>query len=183
MYARLHLVVGEIGGHFLNQVPGHVGLGSGEAGFEEGLGVTASAAGLLNAWIDLNADGDWLDSGEQVFADTALTAGVNILQVQVPLDATPGPTFARFRLDSGGGLTPTGLAADGEVEDHAVVIDPSAELELGIADSPDPVVEGGSLLYFVNISNSGTLDATDVTPTDTLPPEVTVLRSSIVVPA
>jgi hypothetical protein len=40
----------------------------------------------------------------------------------VPASATLGPTFARFRLSSTGGLSPAGAAADGEVEDYLVTL-------------------------------------------------------------
>ncbi|MCP4708199.1 MAG: hypothetical protein GY869_06215, partial [Planctomycetes bacterium] len=35
--------------------------------------VTVSTAGYLNAWMDFNHDGDWDDSGEQIFSDLAVT--------------------------------------------------------------------------------------------------------------
>jgi len=148
------------------------------AGAEESFQVTASAVGMLNAWIDFNADGDWDDAGEQVFTDELLVAGGNGLSVMIPLDAAVGTTFARFRFDSAGGLSPTGLAVDGEVEDYLVVVDPSAELEVGIADSPDPVPEGGRLTYFVSVGNNGQLEATSVVLADTLPPEVSFVAAS-----
>ena len=87
--------------------------------------VTASAAGLLNAWVDFNADGDWDDAGEQVFVDQSLVAGDNSLTIAVPAGAVEGPTYARFRLNTAGGLSPAGEAADGEVEDYAVTIGPA----------------------------------------------------------
>ena len=78
--------------------------------------VTASQAGLLNAWADFNADGDWDDAGEQIFSDEPLVAGANNLTFTVPDD--PQITVFRFRLNSVGGLSPTGHALDGEVEDY-----------------------------------------------------------------
>jgi len=84
--------------------------------------VTASSTGLLSAWVDLNADHDWDDAGEQVFADTAVEAGVNELSFAVPAQANVGMTFARFRLSSQGKLGYTGPAYDGEVEDYRVEI-------------------------------------------------------------
>ena len=84
--------------------------------------VVASESGLLSAWIDFNADGDWSDPGEEVFQDLWLTNGTNSLSFQVPGDAVAGDSFARFRLSTQSGLAFTGLAPDGEVEDHAVVI-------------------------------------------------------------
>ncbi len=86
--------------------------------------VTASATGRLNAWIDFNGDGDWNDAGEKVFNDTALVAGINNLTVNVPLAATQGNVCTRFRFTSTTGMatTPTGEAADGEVEDYLASI-------------------------------------------------------------
>ncbi len=85
--------------------------------------VTVSAAGKLDAWIDLNADADWNDSGEQMAASLAVTAGVNIVSFFVPGTAVKAATCLRFRLSTAGGLAPTGLANDGEVEDYAVTIE------------------------------------------------------------
>ncbi|MCA9188858.1 MAG: pre-peptidase C-terminal domain-containing protein [Planctomycetales bacterium] len=84
--------------------------------------VTASAAGQLDAWVDFNGDGDWLDVGERVFTSRALLAGDNVLNINIPATAADGDTFARFRFSSAGGLSPTGSADDGEVEDYRVNI-------------------------------------------------------------
>jgi hypothetical protein len=88
--------------------------------------VTASAPGYLNAWIDFNADGDWDDEGEQIFAGQLLDAGVNELSFSVPDWATPvlkdTPAFARFRFSSVQFLPYDGPAPDGEVEDYALEI-------------------------------------------------------------
>lgn len=78
--------------------------------------VTASAPGLLNAWADFNGDGTW-SSGEQIFRDQALAAGPNDLNFRIPTFVAPEVYF-RFRFDSGGGLSPSGFAPDGEVEDY-----------------------------------------------------------------
>ncbi|MCB9873987.1 MAG: hypothetical protein H6821_07385, partial [Planctomycetaceae bacterium] len=82
--------------------------------------VTASGAGKLDAWIDFNRDGDWLDAGEQILSSIQVAKGDNTLTFSVPAGATAGRTFARFRLSSTGGLAPTGVADDGEVEDYLV---------------------------------------------------------------
>src|SRR5262245_20179569 len=84
--------------------------------------VNASSGGLLNAWIDYNGDGDWSDPGEHIFVDETVTAGANLLTFTVPLTATPGSTFARFRFSTVGGLSFDGEAPDGEVEDYHVAI-------------------------------------------------------------
>ena len=61
----------------------------------------------------------------QLTAHQGLGVGTTPLNFVVPLTATVDATiFARFRLDTGGGLTPTGAADDGEVEDYLVSILP-----------------------------------------------------------
>jgi hypothetical protein len=80
--------------------------------------------GTLNAWIDFNADGDWADPGEQIFSDQWVFMFPNNLTFAVPAGAVPGPTYARFRLNWGGGLSYDGPADNGEVEDYLVEIIP-----------------------------------------------------------
>jgi hypothetical protein len=87
------------------------------------ISVVASVQGTLSAWIDWNADGDWMDAGEQVFVDETLTAGANMLTLIVPDGAVPGETFARFRFSTVRGLRYDGPAADGEVEDYMIRIE------------------------------------------------------------
>ncbi len=79
---------------------------------------------FLNAWIDFNDNGSWADSGDQILTDANGTAGiVNTFSFQVPFSAKPNSTtYARFRLSTNQGLSYTGLATDGEVEDYAVSI-------------------------------------------------------------
>lgn len=88
--------------------------------------VTASAEGILNAWIDFNADGSWAESGEQIFTNQSLIPGLNALTITVPGAAVEtNLTFARFRLASTPLVVPAldGPATDGEVEDYAVEIE------------------------------------------------------------
>lgn len=98
--------------------------------------IHASAAGFLNAWLDFNGDGSWAgfnstdpDTGapvfvnEQIFSDQAVIAGRNDLVFAVPVQAAYSTTYARFRLNSTGGLSFTGPAADGEVEDYMLTGD------------------------------------------------------------
>lgn len=95
--------------------------------------VNATGAGFLDAWLDANGDGDWLDSGEKINWGTvaspvttkALTAGANSLTFKVIATAVGVPTYMRFRFSSVGGLASTGIANDGEVEDYVVTIAPN----------------------------------------------------------
>ena len=91
-------------------------------GLNSNLTVNASGAGVLNAWLDFNRDGDWSDAGEQIFSNTAVVAGNNALTVAVPVGASIGTSFARFRISTASGLGITGSATDGEVEDYQVQI-------------------------------------------------------------
>ena len=91
-------------------------------------------AGVLNAWIDFNRDGDWDDSGEQIATNVAMgdQGFVQAIDFTVPETAISGFTFGRFRISTDSDLGPTGMASDGEVEDHRFVI---SSLDFG--DAPD----------------------------------------------
>ena len=106
------------------------------------IGVTAGAAGKLDAWIDFGQSGTFAGAGKQIFASQALVAGLNTLTFPVPCNATQGKTYARFRLSSAGALGPTGDAADGEVEDYAVNV---STVDFG--DAPDT--------YHTTLANNG----------------------------
>lgn len=85
-------------------------------------------SGFLNGWIDWNHDGDFGDPGEQIVVNQAVVSGTTTLNVAVPAAAAvaaPTTTYARFRLSSVSGLSSTGLALDGEVEDYAVTLNPA----------------------------------------------------------
>ncbi|MGH8529035.1 MAG: LamG-like jellyroll fold domain-containing protein, partial [Nevskiales bacterium] len=101
-----------------------VSFGTLKRGSSASVAVTASGAGVLDAWLDFNRDGDWNDAGERIFTGQAVVNGVNNLPVAVPLGASAGTSFARFRLSTIGVLAPTGEAPDGEVEDYLVAILP-----------------------------------------------------------
>ncbi len=117
--------------------------GSFEPGSTTSILVTPSGPGLLNAWIDWNGDGNWSGPGEQVATDLAVGVGNGQLSFQVPEGATPGTTFARFRISSAGGESPTGASADGEVEDHQVTVSPPPLVEIAkrVSDGEGPFVD------------------------------------------
>ncbi len=92
-------------------------------------------SGKLDAWIDFNQDGDWIDAGEQIFDNQVVGVGDNVLSFSIPAGATAGTTFARFRLSTAGVALPTGLAVDGEVEDYEVTL-MSGNPDVGIALPP-----------------------------------------------
>lgn len=138
----------------------------------------ASAAGLLDAWMDWNADGDWSDAGEQIAAGVVVAAGVHVLPLTVPVDAALGDTFARFRLSSTGVASPTGAAVDGEVEDYLVSVEARADLTVEKGASPDPVIAGEILAYALTVTNLGPSPSTGSVVSDVLPVGVTFLSSA-----
>ena len=147
-------------------------------GLTASLDVTASATGLLSAWIDFNADGDWDDAGEQVFTDESLAAGANPLSLQVPITAALGSTYARFRFSLTPGLYPNGYATHGEVEDYMVEIVEGPDLEIDIIASTEPAPSGRPLSYTITVTNNGPLPATSVTVTDALPGQLIFVSST-----
>ena len=114
--------------------------------------IVASAPGKIDAWIDFDNSGVWGDSaGEQIFSNRPVTAGTNALMCfTVPGTMHVGPTWARFRFSTAGGLTPYGLATSGEIEDHGFTLYQFAPTQ--------PVV-----LTDLNISTGGTASV-DVMP-------------------
>src|SRR5205823_5576492 len=129
----------------------------------------ASINGLLDAWVDFDANGSWADPGEQIFASQPLTAGTNHLSFPVPTAAVPSNTFARFRFSTAGHLSFDGPAADGEVEDYQVTIAPAIDLAITLAASPEPAVIESNLTYTITVVNGGPSTASAVTIVDQLP--------------
>jgi len=100
--------------------------------------------GFMDAWIDWNADGDWNDAKEQVATNWVVTTGGQLLPVNVPCSAEVStPVAARFRVSSLGGLSATGGALDGEVEDYITSVYP-----MDVGDAPDPG-------YATTLANNG----------------------------
>lgn len=94
--------------------------------------IVASTLGVINAWLDLNSDGDWADVGEHILVDEPVVQGQNTMSFYVPFTATAGQSFARFRYNSSGGIDFAGPTPDGEVEDYSVAI------LSGTNPNPDP---------------------------------------------
>ncbi|MBK8192347.1 MAG: carboxypeptidase regulatory-like domain-containing protein [Lewinellaceae bacterium] len=85
---------------------------------------TPAAAATLYGFIDWNKDGDFLDASESttVAAPDGTNGTVNLV-FNVPATAILNMDLgARFRLSTQAGLTATGCAQDGEVEDYMVQV-------------------------------------------------------------
>jgi hypothetical protein len=127
------------------------------------IAVTASnvAAGArLDAWIDFDGDGSWGDGDERIAHRLVLSEGVNVLTVDVPVDAATGAAFARFRVSTAGGLGVAGIAQNGEVEDYLVNI--AAPLHASGVFAPSAMVEasaaGAHQLISADLDGDGDLD-------------------------
>jgi uncharacterized delta-60 repeat protein/uncharacterized repeat protein (TIGR01451 family) len=59
-----------------------------------------------------------------------------------------------------------------------VVSSPTADLAIGLADAPDPVLVGSNLTYTITVLNLGPATATGVIAYDTLPPTVNFISAS-----
>lgn len=60
---------------------------------------------------------------------------------------------------------------------NADALGPVADLGISLVDVPDPVLHGAALSYVAIMNNAGPSDATGVTLTDVLPPDVTFVSS------
>ncbi|MGC6442373.1 MAG: HYR domain-containing protein [Rubripirellula sp.] len=90
------------------------------------LAIESTGVGLVDAWIDFNHDGDWLDAGEQILETVTVQTGLNLLSFLVPAGLEFNMSFSRIRLSSAGNLSPVGPAEDGEVEDYIVAVQQSS---------------------------------------------------------
>lgn len=134
--------------------------------------VTATGPGILDAWIDWNADGDFTDPGERIAAGLPVQEGDNVINVATPASAAIGFTSSRFRISATGNLELAGIGVGGEVEDHLVEI---------VAGQP-PVANDDS--YEVDEDNVLTVAAPGIldNDTDTDSATFTVLDTDVFTP-
>ena len=106
------------------------------AGATVNVQIKASTNGFLNAWIDWNSNGSWADPGEQVYLNTPLNPGLNVLVLPVPSPPAivSGGPHSRWRFTTYKPAAPafTGKETDGEVEDYEVRLQ-----VLDFGDAPD----------------------------------------------
>ena len=105
--------------------------------------VVASEQGMLDAWIDFEANGSWTEPLDQIFRSQPLKAGSNSLNFTIPPGAHSGFTFARFRFSRKGDLPFTGSNPDGEVEDYAVSIEANSPPTINRVDDFSISEDGG----------------------------------------
>ena len=129
----------------------------------------SSSNAFLNAWVDFQGDGRWSEPGDQVFTNEYLVRGTNLLSFFLPASAKAGLTFARFRVNTRGNLTPSGEALDGEVEDYRISINLAADLALNVRGLPESAPVGSNLTYRIVVTNQGPSTASHVRLSEVLP--------------
>ena len=146
--------------------------------------VVAGAGGFLQSWIDWNGDNSFGGAGEQ-FATNVQDGGAGdsdgsangtiALSVAVPLTATVGQTYARFRWSTTAGIGSSGFASSGEVEDYAPTITAGiTSLSITKVASAPGFVTGNVQLapvgtvvtYTFTITNTGNQTLDDVSLSD-----------------
>ena len=92
---------------------------------------TTSRKEAYRIWIDYNNDGDFLDTGEQVYNRTAISATSVSSTFTVPTTTALGPKRMRISMKYNASPTSCELFANGQVEDYTVNITATAA---GFAD-------------------------------------------------
>jgi hypothetical protein len=136
----------------------------------------------LYGWIDYNANGVFDNATER--ASIAVPNGTSNGTVTLVFPAVPpaffGKTYARFRLSTSAvAANPTGIAADGEVEDHRATIikpndrtaDSSKTRELVPGSNGVPVIDlddnfGGAVAAIGDLDGDGITDMAAGAPSD-----------------
>jgi hypothetical protein len=122
----------------------------------------APAGAIVDVWLDVDRDGTWYSAAEHVVAAEVVAEGVQRLAFEVPAWASAGPTFARVRISTAGNVSANGVAADGEVEDYAVTIEPPTATTpvYGLASTIVAVATRGNVtsLVPVDFDRDGDID-------------------------
>ncbi|MDZ4847718.1 MAG: FG-GAP-like repeat-containing protein [Pirellulaceae bacterium] len=134
---------------------------------------TTGAAATLYGWIDVNRDGVFDNATERASAvvNTGTNNGLFTLTFpQIPVNTTPGLTYARFRLSSDiAAANATGAAVGGEIEDYVSNIssitestaDSAKTIKVANALNGGPVVTNNSAIGDT-IANIGDIDGDGV---------------------
>ncbi|WP_261663145.1 GEVED domain-containing protein [Deinococcus sp. Marseille-Q6407] len=135
----------------------------------------------VTAWIDFNGNGTF-DAAEAATAQAASGAGsVTLNWTGVSLPANLSRTYARLRISTSA-AGPSGTQANGEVEDHLLTVQETAQLRITkqvsdtyVTVTADPensaqfTLNPRQLIYTLQVQNTGTATAENVVVSDRLP--------------
>lgn len=86
------------------------------------LSVTVVGTGKVDAWFDFDRNNNYGEPADWVLVGEPFSTETRTFKIAVPQNATPGESYARFRLTRQGIATWFGPAPDGEVEDYVFLI-------------------------------------------------------------
>jgi uncharacterized repeat protein (TIGR01451 family) len=131
--------------------------------------IACVGTGTVAGWIDFDRNGTF-EPGER--AQAACSGGAAALSWTVPADVSAGRSYVRLRYasDPAEVQSPTGEAADGEVEDHAIEIQLAVDVSLDKVVTPTIATIGQVVEYTVTVGNAGPFAADGAVVTD--PPVV-----------
>lgn len=123
----------------------------------------------LRIWVDLNRDGDFDDSGEQLFSSGAFQSTISG-SITIPTSASAGTTRMRISMKYNGSPSPCESFSYGEVEDYAVNIGGSGSRFTEVIESqtlstrvfPNPALEILHITLPVTSNDSFTLLVSDI---------------------
>ncbi len=112
------------------------------------LDVSASRAGFVSVWVDLNGDGDFTDPGEREVDAAPVVAGSNAITFTESVNPPDIRALVRVRFstDASAIHSPTGVAPDGEVEDYRPLVE-----RLIVPAACAPVSESFYAMTFLSI--------------------------------
>ncbi|HEY4529147.1 MAG TPA: CshA/CshB family fibrillar adhesin-related protein [Luteimonas sp.] len=116
--------------------------------------IACSGSGTVAGWIDFDMNGSF-DADERAAAPCV--GGSAQLVWDSPGALVPGRTFVRLRyaLLASDVALPTGVAASGEVEDHAIAILSRADVSVDKQVSPAQALVGDTVTYTLTVANAG----------------------------
>lgn len=133
---------------------------------------TTGSNAYMSVWVDFNGDG-FFAATESVMNSALVTQPTVPISFLVPSTAVAGDSYVRVRLstDAAAVASPTGSAPDGEVEDHAIVIqsNPYQNSSNRLDVSGDGFVSPIDVLQVINYLNSGAPNALTLPATGTPP--------------
>lgn len=132
----------------------------------------AVSTAYLQGWVDWNGDGDFGDTGEQIFRDVLLREGINSFDLAVPANAATGVGIdALFRYGFELGLGPFQPALGGEAEHYVLNLPMNGDTGITAVDDVATVAAGAMVTISPLANDSvgplgGGLTITNVSSTD-----------------